>query len=499
MARKFVTNIRGQRGPQGVQGIPGGTAASNDAATAEWIATPGTSQTQTAGDGRWGRTRTDPREDGGYDVILVAGQSNAQGCGTPFNAALDIAIPGIDQYACSGPNIGTVVSAIDPLLHPAGAPAGAIGAVMEFARSYWRDIRTNRKILIVPVAVGATSFGSAPDYSWDYDNVSSTTNLAKLAIQRATEAVNLSAKNRLVAIIWQQGESDRSLTPAFDYYAKLSKVLREFRAQIPTATNTPILVGSMVPKWIQADHGPRGEIDSQHRAIPWAFPRSVYVSGPTESAMSQDADIHYSALGAREMGRRLYTAFTLIDNTLPRGFSDDFNRRTQFGLGLTPAGKPWVLDKTAGSDISLAITQNSVTVVSGATTGIAMAVIDGESSAGTLTATLRNAGGDRGGLIIRGVDLYNHLFLDVRNGVDPKYVLQKRVVGATTPIFVSTAVPVTGDKIEVLLDGTSIIVKVNTVQIMSQTVTDFKWGTLHGMFFYPTGGLRMDDISFAPA
>lgn len=63
-----------------------------------------------------------------YDVLVVAGQSNAIGCGRPVPAQPDPANAGLFQLAQTGPQSGQVVPLTEPLLGP-----GASG---------WREVTT---------------------------------------------------------------------------------------------------------------------------------------------------------------------------------------------------------------------------------------------------------------------------------------------------------------------------------------------------------------------
>jgi hypothetical protein len=257
---------------------------------------------QTAANGR-----VDPRQ-AGYDVVLLLGQSNMQGCGLPFDPAIDVELDGIDQLAGSGPFAGRVIAASEPLCHVAsvwvdGRPA--VGPGLEFARQLWLAQPAGRKVLLVPAALGGTSITGNADYSWDPDNKTARTNLCHRALDAARQALSLNPRNRLAAVLWHQGESDAVLGASEGWYRrKLLQIIDLVRDALGPA---PFLIGGMVPEWLPDDRRRRG-IEAAHRSVAAQRLQTAFVEGP--SGASQDAEqIHYSAAGARELGLRFYRAF----------------------------------------------------------------------------------------------------------------------------------------------------------------------------------------------
>lgn len=251
--------------------------------------------------------RVDPRQ-AGYDVVLLLGQSNMQGCGLPFDPVIDVELDGIDQLAGSGPRAGRVIAASEPLCHVEsvrvdGRPA--VGPGFEFARQLWLGQQAGRKVLLVPAALGGTSITGNADYSWDPDNTTARTNLFRRALETGKQALELNPHNRLAAILWHQGEADAVLGASESWYrSKLLQVIDQLRAALGPA---PFLIGSMVPEWLPDDPGRRG-IEAAHRSIPALRQQTAFVEGPA-GAGQDTGQIHYSASGARELGLRFYRAF----------------------------------------------------------------------------------------------------------------------------------------------------------------------------------------------
>lgn len=262
------------------------------------------------------------RDSDGADLVLILGQSNAQGAGTPYDMAEDVTLVGLDQYAGSGPSIGTVIPAVDSLYHRsqwtvAGSGAPRVGPGMEFGRLLWQSQPSNRSVLLVPAAQGSTSITGDENYSWDPDNTTAATNLYNWARSQVAAALALHARNKVVAIIWHQGESDASAgaTQAW-YLGKLIQIITGVREI--TGEDTPFLIGSMVPELIETQPG-RVPIDNAHREVTGLVPYTAYIPGP--HGMNQDDLLHYNAEGARELGRRYFLNAlpAALVNTIPGG------------------------------------------------------------------------------------------------------------------------------------------------------------------------------------
>jgi hypothetical protein len=255
-----------------------------------------------------GGGRADPR-DTGSDVVLILGQSNAQGPGVPFDSSIDIETPGINQYAGSGAQENQVIPAIESLVSVTKWVDGTngrprVGPAMEFARQYFYTQPSNRDVLIVPAAQGSTSITGNASYSWDPDNNTASVNLIHRAITKTAQALALNPNNRLVAILWHQGESDSGAMSTAQYRAKLVQIIDLLRSNF--GATVPFLVGGMVPEWVAAEPTYRSAIQAALQAIPSNRNYTAYTAGP--SGMNQDDLIHYNAAGARELGRRYFAA-----------------------------------------------------------------------------------------------------------------------------------------------------------------------------------------------
>ncbi|HET6379402.1 MAG TPA: sialate O-acetylesterase [Methylocella sp.] len=289
----------------------------------------------------------------GYDIIIVAGQSNAVGVGLgPFTDPLESEL--IDgkilQIGRVGPDnmrlipVGNVVNGIkfDGLQHW-GAHHGATanGFALFFARHYVREeLAPSRSVVIIPAARGGTSIlewlgEGAPNHK-----ASPPLPLYPDMIARVRAALALPGENRVVAFLWHQGEADANLssipsaqnatgmTPRV-YEEDLSRLIKKIRKDIPGAY--PIVMGTLTPDWIP--RGPNGaEIKAQieqairnvaaHEEMAGVASSagllSNYAAGASPSPVQK---VHFSAAAAVELGRRYYETWKHIKEAqlVPQG------------------------------------------------------------------------------------------------------------------------------------------------------------------------------------
>ncbi len=154
---------------------------------------------------------------GGYDIVVIAGQSNAVGAGrgSVFENSY-YTQPSVLSNICQvGRNLNAdrSINIIDggtrELQHVSYQDDGNHGFGQSFARRYSRHLlQSGRKLLIVPVAKGATSI-----LAWDHlvQNLSGRNDSRYLyanMITRIHKALRQNPENKLVAVLWQQGEAD---------------------------------------------------------------------------------------------------------------------------------------------------------------------------------------------------------------------------------------------------------------------------------------------------
>ncbi|PWU14120.1 MAG: hypothetical protein C5B49_13640 [Bdellovibrio sp.] len=245
----------------------------------------------------------------GFDIIVLGGQSNAVGFGDgPWEDELNLpsvnthlfqigrannGCEHLDPWDQSPPAIYPAKDVLDNWFmspcQPLAGPIGQLGATnvaMSFARRYYENIgrQKNRDVLIVPAALG----GSASFLWWDercpspgcgvdtgfYEKLHVAEPLRHAKgllfdlIQRVLLATTLAPRNRVVALLWLQGESDLfcvSDSPrkfvngnpcnqggplvlpqwsSAEWLIRTSAIFNEIHRE--THSNFPILVGGMV-------------------------------------------------------------------------------------------------------------------------------------------------------------------------------------------------------------------------------------------------------------
>ncbi|MEY9997073.1 hypothetical protein ABIE67_009105 [Streptomyces sp. V4I8] len=243
--------------------------------------------------------------DPGYDVVLLAGQSNMVGWGTGRDNPADAAVhPRVFQWH---PNRG-IIPARDPLVHQ--GPSNRIGMGITFGKAFAQSLPSNRKVLLVGAAWGGTSVISG---LWKPGG-----KLFNGAVARANSAMAAAGPGaRFAGILWHQGESDVINGGAPTYEASLNDIIWTFRSSITGASaRTPFIAGEFARTWISSLNGTRLDaartiLDVFH-TLPQRVPHTSWVSSAGLRSNATEA-VHFSALSQRALGRRY--AHALIDLT----------------------------------------------------------------------------------------------------------------------------------------------------------------------------------------
>jgi len=170
-----------------------------------------------------------------FDVIIQAGQSNAEGCGMgrasqPFEPSGDILYLNGDFTICQA-NERVWGNEI----------VGDFS--LSFCTSYIRNglLQAGRKLLVIRSSVGGTGF---LDHRWGM-----TDDLYIRMMDMIKTALELNPKNRLVAFLWHQGETDAILNATRQgHYDNLSALLKSVRSTFK-AEKLPFVAGDFVYRW----------------------------------------------------------------------------------------------------------------------------------------------------------------------------------------------------------------------------------------------------------
>ncbi len=239
-----------------------------------------------------------------FDIILVIGQSNThQGIG--YNWVLDAPDDNIKQLGRFNEYNYKVIEAHEPLDHFSRLENN-IGFALTFAKLYKNKYLTKgRNVLIIPGGMGGTGFSTN---NWNVGN-----NLYADAVQR-TNYILSNYRSKLVAILWHQGESDVG-NPY--YQASLDSMIVHLRKDISGNNDSlPFILGGLVPYWVDGDSSRQATnqiIESTVNRIPktaYANPRVPFVIVKPDNNF---VSLHFDAAGQREMGKRYFFEFRLIN------------------------------------------------------------------------------------------------------------------------------------------------------------------------------------------
>jgi hypothetical protein len=250
-------------------------------------------------------TPVDPPDDP-YLIVGVLGQSNAVGMGLGLDLdGPDRPHPRVHQWAMCGPSKGTVILAVDPLLHE--IPAGGVGFGMTFAKHLADE--TGRAVLLIPAARGDTSFTPKNGWTWDPADTRTRRNLYRNGVAAIDAALAGYPGSKVAAILWHQGETDVPLMTGPMYETKLDSVIDDLRSRY--GADLPFLLGQMVCEEMELSGKNYAPIDAVHVDTPNRRPRTAFIAG-ARSSINGGEDRHYNAAGQREMGRAMWLVYRTI-------------------------------------------------------------------------------------------------------------------------------------------------------------------------------------------
>ena len=260
------------------------------------------------------------------DIIILAGQSNAEGyglgpCDTPFQPTPDILSMRdtdnygyvVDEKTYGTFNISLPRRYLINIAEERMNTSGRIGCfALRFAERYAREcLAPGRKLLVIHSAVGATGFAKS---NWGADDV-----LCLRLLRMAELALAMNPENRVAAILWHQGEHDAIFRPRLTdeereelHTSNLFALFSRIRASVGDA---PILMGTFNDEWSATN--PRSEvIVSAMRNITEKLPATALVGAsglPTNNQSLGNGDIfHFSRNSLAVLGDRYFDVYKMI-------------------------------------------------------------------------------------------------------------------------------------------------------------------------------------------
>lgn len=249
-----------------------------------------------------------------FDIVLIAGQSNTDS-GTGLDNSVDTAAADILQLGRFGANNYQVIDAVEPLDHHDKNPV-KIGFGLTFANQYVKNgfLKEGRNLLLIPCGCGGTGF---KDKRWNKGD-----DLYNDALRRVNYVLRGNPNNRVVAILWHQGEQDVEWMTDFGYQAALDRMIGNMRIDIiRNGDSIPFILGGMVPFWVSQE--PKR---SDRQKVLIDTPNRIDFCGyadPTQPfVLSKPNDwedmIHYDANQQREFGKRYFKTYLEVESSLKK-------------------------------------------------------------------------------------------------------------------------------------------------------------------------------------
>jgi len=239
-------------------------------------------------------------QDVAYDIVLVAGQSNASGVGHGDGQRYVE-----DERIVMYNEDYTITTAAERVV---GDDTWNNFSLF-FAKAYVEEglLEEGRTLLLLNMAVGGTGF---QDHRWSPGD-----DLYERMISTALAVLSLNAENRIVSVLWHQGETDAILGSAYQqYYDHLHTMITSLRTDL-AIDGKPFIAGDFVPAWKEEakTQYPIDEVVSAARQVLVELTDCGFVE-TDELASNVNDVIHFSRAANIELGQRYFDVYlTLID------------------------------------------------------------------------------------------------------------------------------------------------------------------------------------------
>jgi hypothetical protein len=235
----------------------------------------------------------------GYDIILVAGQSNTH-YGWGYDSILDKTDNRIFQLGRFKEMDYQIIPAAEPLDHHT-KKNNRIGFALTFAKLYANAfLEEGRVVLIIPCGRAGSGFKNNRWNRGDY--------YYQDAVDRTQFVLSNFRNSKLIAVLWQQGEDD---VYNLNYQQDLDQFIGDFRADLG-AVDVPFILGGMVPFWVDKNSA-RVQTQSIIQTTKNRLSNVGYADPNAPLIISKEADstdiLHYDAAGLREMGLRYFASY----------------------------------------------------------------------------------------------------------------------------------------------------------------------------------------------
>jgi hypothetical protein len=239
-----------------------------------------------------------------FDIIIQAGQSNAEGYGYGF---VQNPYEPNDRVLYFNSN-GVIAPAAERIVH--NTISGDFS--LSFALKYFNNnLLPERNILIIRAAVGGTGFSNN---QWEMTGA-----LYLKMIEMITDALALNSNNKLCCFLWHQGENECGNKDYKTHYSNLSRLVISVREKFG-CPNFPFIAGDFVPMWLEKEtiYKNAQPIRQAIEAVCKEIGNGAFVKtdGLLANAQSIDFcgdDIHFCRSSLYELGERYYEAFVHLN------------------------------------------------------------------------------------------------------------------------------------------------------------------------------------------
>lgn len=263
-----------------------------------------------------------------YDIIIVAGQSNAEGNGLgivrhPYKEDKRIlalrdknkSLIGFDDKGFL--RIGDLQPEIVVARERTAGDGNKIADLgLPFAREYVKNglLKDGRKLLIVYAAVGGTGFAK---YQWGEGSV-----LQARLFKMVDYALSQGEDNKIVAFLWHQGEHDAAenqdlslKTKEAYYYEKFGHLVD---CLISKYGKMPVIAGGFCKEWAGGECAEHCKVINKAtkrvlKDVGGVFVKTDDLLSNNQSVGNGD-NIHFCRKSIYDLGKRYFKAFIKIRN-----------------------------------------------------------------------------------------------------------------------------------------------------------------------------------------
>ena len=255
-----------------------------------------------------------------YDIIVLAGQSNAQGTGrgkvseeyipneeiislSPVYTIGRIIEDGVSKRHVIYDNSPFIFSIADERIVD-GKKIGNLA--LSFSEEYKKNgcLDDGRKILIIQAAIGATGFNHG---HWGLNKP-----LYMKLVEMLDYALSLNTENKIKALLWHQGEHDVNKEPLPEVYrSRLSEMLRDFKKRY-NAHSFPVITADFSNDWKIAK---KGKADVVSDIIKEVITKEGGIFLNTDGLLSNNQEsgdgdrVHFCRESLHLLGKRYFEAY----------------------------------------------------------------------------------------------------------------------------------------------------------------------------------------------